>query len=259
MPWWLGVQLWGLEIPVVALCWAAAFIAFKGLPMVTAAPLCLLAAFAWLISPAILPCETRRMQQDSVRGGRMVIFQLLRMVVTLVAMWLLFYQVGRQFLSFAAIPLLVQGLGWLPVLRRWTWWRWLCLSAALALACAVPAAYLSILHMPLDVLQRPAAWHFGLLIFLCCLLRDSWQQEEAVARRRGLWVGAGLMLLMASCLVGAYSAPAHGRALYNTIAMTAALMLLSVHLRPRLRQGALFALGWFSLAVPPLLAILLFC
>ncbi len=256
-PWWLRIQLWGLDAPVTALCWAAAYVAFMELPMVQPESLLLLAAFAWLANTMQLP-HGALMQLEGDSRRFFAAKSLLKLLVALLACAMLLGSVGRIFIAFAAIPFVMQALGHMPLLGRISGWRAGFLSVAFALACPVPAFYSSVTLHPLNLLFFAPAWYLAILIYLHYLVHSCWLLDERAARRRSALASLGVVLLIVSCLLGAAEADTFERPLYLTLALAAAALELLVVLRTRLGEDSLFACDWLTTALPPVLGILLF-
>ncbi len=259
-PWWLIVQLWGLDAPAAALCWGLAFARLSGIPMITSGPLLLLAAAVWLVTIASRLYGAARQRGWYTRFYRshLAPMALLLLAVAAATLWMLFFHVGRILLLYTYKPLILLILGFLPYFDHTKALRGFFLSSAFALACAVPAAFFSMLMSPLELWTYAPVWYLAILIFLFYLVRCSWQMEEAEARKRGLIVSVGLVPLFLFCLLSAGTAPAFERPLCLTIAMGAACLELLVRLRPNLSQDALFSIGWLTMALPPLLGVVIF-
>ncbi len=260
-PWWLTIQLWGLDAPVAALCWGLAFATLMDIPMITSGPLLLLAASVWLITIATrLDRAVRRNQGWYMRFYRsnLVPMALLTVSVAAASLWMLFFHVGQILILYTYKPFLLLLLGSLPWLNHVEPLRGFFLSVAFALACAAPAAFFSVLVSPSELWNFAPVWYLAILIFLYYLVRTSWHMEEDAARKRGLIVSVGLVLLFLFCLLSAGSAPSIERSLCLTIAIGAACLELLVRLRPRLSQDALFSLGWLAMTLPPVLGLLIF-
>ncbi len=255
------MQLWGLDAPVAAFCWALAYASFMDIPMITGGPLLLLASTVWLIT-----ISTRLYRAVKRRNGWYLLFYqnnlaplvLLTLAVAAATVWMLFFHVGQLLIYYAWKPLLYTMVGFLPFVNRADSTRGFFHAMAFAWASAVPAAFFSVLVSPHDLWLFAPTWYLTILMFLYYLVRGSWQMEEDAARKRGLFVSVGLIPLFFFCLLSAGTAPAFERSLCLTIAIGAACLELLVRMRPRLSQDALFALGWLSMAVPPLLGMLLF-
>ncbi len=255
------MQLWGLDAPLAALCWGLAYATLMDIPMITSGPLLLLAASVWLITIVSRLYRSVRLQ----RGWYLLFYRsnfapmgLLTFSVAAATLWMLFFHVGQLLLLYAYKPLALLALGMLPWFERVQPLRGLLFSMAFATACAVPAAFYSVIVSPHELWLFAPTWYLAILIFLYYLVRSSWQMEEDAARKRGLVVSVGLVPLFLFCLLSAGTAPPYERALCLTIAIGAACLELLVRLRPQLSQDALFSLGWLSMALPPVLGVLIF-
>ncbi len=259
-PWWLTIQLWGLDAPVAAFCWGLAYAHLMDIPMITGAPLLLLAA-VWLVTIAtrLYRAVTRRRGWYTLfYRSNLVPMAALMLAVAAATLWMLFFYVGQILLLYTYKPLMLTVLGLLPYFSHAKALRGFFLSLAFALSCAAPAAFFSVLITPSDLWGFAPTWYLAILMFCYYLVRASWQMEEDTARRRGLVVSVGLMLLFLFCLLSAGSAPSFERSLCLTIAIAVACLEMLVRLRPRLSQDALFSLGWLTMALPPVLGMLIF-
>ncbi len=255
------MQLWGLDAPVAAFCWAMAYAALQDIPMITSAPLLLLTAAVWLFTIAsrlFRAVVQRRGWYVIFYRSHMALFTLLVLAVAAATLWMLFYYVGQILLLYAFIPFVVLVLGYLPLIRRVEGLRGIFHASAFALACSVPAVFYSVFVSPLQLISCSPTWYLAILMFLYYLLRSSWLMAEDAARRRGLLVSVVLGLLFLFCLLSAASAPSFERSFCLTVATGAACLELLVRLRPRLSQDALFSVGWLSMALPPVLGVVLF-
>ncbi len=260
-PWWLTIQLWGLDAPVAALCWGLAYATLMDIPMITSGPLLLLAASVWLFTIAsrlYRAIRTRYGWYLRFYRSHLAPMALLILAVAAASLWMLFFHVGQILILYAYKPFIMMVLAMLPYFNHVEALRGFFLSAAFALACAVPAAFFSVLVSPSDLWGFAPTWYLAILVFLYYLVRTSWHMEEEDARKRGLLVSMGLGLLFFFCLLSANTAPAFERSFCLTIAIAAACLELLVRLRHRLSQDALFALGWLTMALPPLLGIVIF-
>ena len=259
-PWWLTMQLWGLDAPVAALCWALAYAALLDMPMITSGPLLLLTASVWLFT-----IGTRLYRAVVARRGWYILFYrshlapltLLILCVSAATLWMLFYYVGQILLLYALAPMAMLALS--RLVRMVEVLRGLCYATAFALACSVPSGFYSVLVSPFDLFLFGPTWYLALLMLLYYLLRGSWQLEEDAARLRGIMVSVGLVVLFLGSLFSARNAPIYERPLYLTLAIAVACLEVLVRLRPHLSHDALFSIGWLAMALPPLLGILLFC
>ncbi len=260
-PWWLTIQLWGLDAPVAALCWGMAYAVLMDIPMMTSGPLLLLATSVWLITMA-----SRLYRAVTQKQGWHILFYrnnlvpvvMLSVSVAAATLWMAFFHVGKLLFIYTYKPVLLLVLAMVPYLSHAKVLRGFFLSLAFALACAAPAAFFSVSVTPKDVWGFAPTWYLAILIFLYYLVRTSWHMEEDDARKRGLIVSAGLVPLFLLCILSAGSAPSFERSICLTIVMGAACLEALVRLRPRLSQDALYALGWLTMALPPVLGMLIF-
>ncbi len=255
------MQLWGLDAPLAALCWGLVYAHLLDIPMITSAPLLLLVASVWLFTIAsrlFRAVVQRRSWYVLFYRSHLAPMSMLILCVSAATLWMLFYYVGQILLDYAVIPFVVLVLGYMPLIRRVGGLRGLFQSAAFALACSVPAAFYSVLVTPVQVITFTPTWYLAILMFLYYLLRSSWLMDESAARKRGMVVSLGLVLLFVFCLMSAWAAPAFEHSFFLTIAIAVACLELLVRLRTNLSQDALFSLGWLAMALPPLLGLLIF-
>ncbi len=255
------MQLWGLDAPVAAFFWGLAYATYMDIPMITSGPLLLLTVAVWLLT-----ISARLFRAVKLRRGWYVQFYrsnlapllLLTLSVAAATLWMLFFRVGQILLLYAIKPIFLVFLGFLPYINRVEGVRGFLHATAFALACAVPASFFSVLTVPGQLWFSAPTWYLAILVFLYYLLRSSWQMDETSARKRGLLVSVGVAFLFAFCLLTASSAPEFERSLCYTIAIAAACLELLVRLRTRLTEDALFAIGWLTIALPPVLGMLIF-
>ncbi len=253
------MQLWGLDAPVAALCWGYAYAALLDIPMITTAPLLLLSSAVWLFTISKrLYCAIvlRRGWYVLFYRSHVALFSLLTLCVCAATVWMLFYYVGQILLMYVLPPMALLILS--RLVQKNEVLRGFCYAAAFAFSCSVPAGFYSVIALPSDLLAFRPTWYLALLMLLYYLLRGSWQLDEGTARRHGILVSIGLMVLFLSCLFGAWNAPAYERPLYLTLAIAVACLEFLVRLRPHLSHDALFSVGWLAMALPPLLGIFLF-
>ncbi len=255
------MQLWGLDAPVAAFCWGLAYATLMDIPMITSGPLLLLTASVWLVNIAsrlYRAVVQRKGWYVQFYRGHLAPMLLLTVSVAASILWMLFFHVGQLLLLYAYKPFLLLLLGILPWFSHVESLRGFFLATAFALACAVPAAFFSVLITPSDLWGFAPTWYLAILMSLYYLVRGSWRMAEDAARRRGLLVSVGLVPLFFFCMLSAGTAASFERSLCLTIAVGAACLELLVRLRPRLSQDALFSLGWLSMALPPVLGMLIF-
>ncbi len=267
-PWWLGLYLWGLDAPLFALAWGFGIALSMEIVMIAREPLMLLFALVWFFTLASRFCSAallRRGAYVDFYRSRAITMLLQLLIVLAASLWMLLCNVGSVMLNYAIAPLLILLAGHLPLIARVPLLRGLSQSAALALACAIPACYLSVVATPVGMLARPSesSWNMlMLLLFLFFILRLRWQG----AGRQSAGTGGvsprsfRLVMLIVSgvCLARlVYSAPTTERpgALICTVGMAVLWLLLC--LSSRCRRDALCALAWPLMALPPLLLLVL--
>ncbi len=268
-PWWLTLQLWGLDAPLAALAWGLAFATYMDILMMTEGPLLLLTSSVWLFTIGSRLCSAallRRGWYVEFYRGHLAPMALLTLCVLAATLWMLFYYVGQIVLSYALAPTLILVLVQLPGIRRLPLIGGLGQSAAFALACAIPACFFSVIITPVDMLFESVQTGWGgllLLMFLYYILRASWQQGEGanalaggVSRRAYLLVLAffSVMFMLRAC----DAANPLQDPFDLTFAMAMACLWVLVRLRTYVSRDALFALGWPVMALPPLLGILIY-
>ncbi len=260
-PWWLTMQLWGLDVPVAAFCWGLSFAILLGIPMIIGAPLLLLVSAAWCITLGSRLYNAVRQNRGwcvHFYRSHVKLLSLLTLALAASTVWILLFHVGQVIFAFAYKPLALSFLGFLPYAGWARNLRRLFHAMAFAQACALPAAYCCMDVMPRELWIFLPIWFLAVLMYLYYLVRSSWEMEEADARRRSAFVSVGLMLLVLTCLLGAATAPFYERPLCFTVATGAVFLGLLVLLRPRLSETSLFSFGWLTMALPPVLGMFLF-
>ncbi len=259
-PWWLLMQLWGLDAPVAAFGWGLAYTKLLHIPMIMPEPLLLLALVVWFVTLAM-----RLYRAVGLRRGWYVQYYqrhlrfltLLILAVAAVTLWMLLFAVGQILITYAFFPLLLILLGYMPILSRSKAYKGGCHAYSLAVACSVPAAVFCMNVSFPDLFTFTPTWHLAFLLFLYYIARSSWMQAEHTARRHDTFVNLGLFVLFASCMLNVFTSPIFECPFYITTALGTVLLAVLVRLRPHLYQEQLFAISWLAMALPPLLGILL--
>ncbi len=258
-PWWLMIQLWGLDAPLAALCWGGACAELLEIPVLAPEMLLLLAFAVWFITLSIRLCRAlvlRRGWYVQYYRSHTALFSIFIICAALVTLWLLLCAVGHIVFLYAVFPLMMLLLGYMPFLSRSKVYRGLCHASSFALACMVPATVFGITVSPWEMLTFSPTWYLTFLMFLYYIARSSWMQAEDAARRQDTFVNVGSFALIACCLLNMVEAPALERPLFIALALGAASLELLVRLRPRLSQDELFAFSWLAMALPPVVGLL---
>ena len=256
----LFLQLWGLDTPITALCWAVACAALLQITMVTEGPMLLVAAGVWCwvmggrLAAAI---KSPTAWQAAFYRSHMVLVILLLFSVGMAALWMLFFEVGRHVLDYAIIPGLILFLAQLCRGSALQQTGNLLRSIAFAMFCALPAFYFSFSLSPLHMVTTAPVWYLGMLFFLWERERETLRTQAADARTNLFNVGA-LIALLAAALISSVTAPMFERTLCITIAIGAGCLQGFARLTPFLPQPSALAISWFTMALPALLGILLY-
>lgn len=263
-PWWLLVQLWGLDVLLAASLWGVAIAAIMQVVVVDEGPVLLLGVAAWMMALLI-----RLAGAVSGEGWYPLYYRshfALMLVVTLsvvmAALWLLFFYVGQSMigeLGRVTFPLLLVFL--LPLLGRIGLSRLtlhmcgdLVAGVVFAAACVVPARYLC---MGLDPAPAAPLWYFSVLMGLFFMMRRVWRLRASDGTVE-LFVTGGLLLVMLAALATSIQAPFYERSFCVMVAMGCAGLQILIRLRRWLSADALFAIGWLVMALPPVLCMLMF-
>ena len=256
----LFLQLWGLDTPITALCWAMAYAALLQITMVSVGPMLLVAAGTWCW---VMGCRLgaaikspTAWQADFYRS-HIVLLMVLLFSVCMATLWMLFFEVGRHVLDYALIPALFLFLGhWCKasILRQT---GVLLRSIAFAMFCALPAFYFSFSLSPLHMVTTAPVWYMGILFFLWERERESLRNQASDTRTDLFNVGA-LIVLLVSTLIACVTSPMFERTLCITIAIGAGCLQGFARIAQLLPAPLALAISWFTMALPALLGIILY-
>lgn len=257
---WLLLQLWGLDTPLTAICWSVAIAALMQIPMITPAPMLVVAGGVWctVMLQRLLSAIFRQdsWQADFYRGHLPVILVLL-FAVGMATMWMLFFYVGQNLLSYTLLPLflLVTGEGmagsWFEQFGKLT------KALAFAMVCAMPAFYFCFTLTPYHVLVTAPVWYLGILFFLMAGERE--RLRSGVRNPQSVVVNTlTLIMLLAVTLISGATAPIFERTLCITIAIGAGCLQGFSRLTQFLPRHTALALSWLAMALPAVLGIILY-
>lgn len=257
---WLQLQLWGLDTPLTALCWSVACAALMQITMITPGPMLVVAGGVWCaVMLQRLLCAIRKPDswQASFYREHLPLLLLLLFAVGMSSLWMLFFYVGRNLLSYAALPLGLLGVSLAFSGARLGQFRLLFKAIAFAMACAVPAFYFCFTLNPLNLLTTGPVWYLGILFYLMARERGNLRSGSRDPQSTVVSTLTLLMLLTAT-LISSVTAPMFERTLCITIAIGAGclqgfsrlVLLMPAHLG--------LALSWLSMALPAVLGIILY-
>lgn len=257
---WLLLQLWGLDTPATALCWAVACAALMQITMITAGPMLLVAAGVWcgLMSCRLVAAiRSPEAWQAAFYRSHLAMLVVLLFSVGMATLWMLFFQVGRSVLDYAIIPtgfLLLARLCRAAALQQT---RLLLQSLAFAMFCALPAFYFSFTLTPLHMVTTAPVWYMGLLFYLWARERQAIREGRSDAAPAFFNVAA-LIVLLISALIASVTAPMFERTLCITVAIGTGCLQGFSRMVPRLPAAVALSLSWLTMALPALLGIILY-
>ena len=257
---WLLLQLWGLDIPAIALCWAVACAALMQITMITAGPMLLVAAGVWCVvmgSRLVAAIKSPEAWQAAFYRSHMALLVVLLAGVGMATLWMLFFQVGRSVLNYAFFPTTLLALAQLcraSVLRQT---KMLLQSVSFAMFCALPAFYFSFTQGPLHMVTTAPMWYLGLLFYLWARERADLQEAPADAPHSVFNVVA-LIALLISALIASVTTPMFERTLCITVAIGAGCLQGFSRLIPRMPAAVDLSLSWLTMALPAMLGIILY-
>ena len=263
-PWWLLLQLWGLDVLLAASLWGVAIAAFMQVVVVDEGPVLLLGVAAWMVALLVRLAGAVSDEGWYPRYYRshFALMLVVTLSVVMAALWLLFFYVGQSMigeLGRVAFPMVLVFL--LPVLERIGLSRAslrmcgdLVSGLVFAAACVVPARYLC---MGLDPGPAAPLWYFSVLMGLFFMMRRAWRSRAGDGAAE-LFVTVGLLLVMIAALATSIRAPFYERSFCVMVAMGCAALQILIRLRRSLSADALFAIGWLVMARPPVLCMVMF-
>ena len=257
---WQLAQLWGLDIPAVALCWALFFTRILKITTVTTGPLLVIAGSAWcsiMAARLIRSILTPDSRHALFYRSHLALIVILVFAVGMATVWMLLYYVGVSLLHYAlfpaglllaALPLSGSVLSELKLLLQ---------SMALALLCAVPAFYFSFTLSPLSMLFTPPVLYLGILFYLV-----SREQLRLQANRRQdfysvICTVVLLVLLITAAQSGTHT-PQYIKQMSITVAIGAGCLQGFSRLSRRLPEGVAQGICWIVMTLPAALGILLY-
>ncbi len=256
----LLMQLWGLDTPITALCWAVACAALMQITMITAAPMLLVAAGVWC---AVIVVRLRNAWasptawQAGFYRRNMALLLVLLLSVGMAALWILLFQVGRSILGYLPFPVCFYYTGLLCRSAHLKQLRLLLHALAFAMVCTLPAFYFSFSLSPLDIFTTGPVWYMGILFYLMArererLRNNSQDAAEAVVNT------VGLIMLLVVCLLSSVTAPMFERTLCITLAIGAGCLQGFTRISSQLSQNQALALSWLSMALPAVLGTIIY-
>ncbi|MBE6416153.1 MAG: hypothetical protein E7032_06425 [Akkermansiaceae bacterium] len=258
---WLQLQLWGLDTPITALCWAIACAALMQITMITAGPLLLVAGGVWcMVMLMRLKAAITRpgSWHAAFYRGHLPLILVLLVAVGLSTLWMMFFYVGRNIFTYAFFPCSIFLASRLMIDNAWFKEVKLLMQAtAFAMFCAIPAFYFSFTLSPLHMLTTGPVWYLGILFYLMARERERLRTRERNAQSV-IITTVTLILLLAATLVSSVTAPMFERTLCVTIAIGAGCLQGFARIANLLPGNAALALSWLAMALPAVLGIMLY-
>ncbi|MBQ6941328.1 MAG: hypothetical protein IJN23_02055 [Akkermansia sp.] len=257
---WLQLQLWGLDTPITALCWAIACAALMQITMITAGPLLLVAGGVWCMV-MLQRLYSAIVQQNGWQAGfyreHLPVILLLLFAVGMATLWMSFFYVGQTLFHYAILP------GFLFALSRAlprAWFaqvRLLLQAIAFAMFCCIPAFYFSFTLSPLHMLTTGPVWYLGMLFFLMARERERLRNQNYEPQEMVVTT-LTLILLLGATLISSVTAPMFERTLCVTIAIGAGCLQGFARISHLLPGNLALALSWLTMALPAALGIILY-
>lgn len=257
---WLLLQLWGLDTPITAICWAVACAALLQITMMTAGPLLLVASGVWCVSMWVRISDALKSDdawQAPFYRSNLALLSVLLLATGLATTYMLFFYVGRAVLDYCFLPaglFLGSRLCSHPSLQAF---RQLLQALGFAMVCAMPAFYFSFTLTPLHMLVTGPVWYLGLLFYLTARERRRLKTGESHAHDAVLNT-ITLLLLLTISLLSSMTAPMFERTLCVTIAIGAGCLQGFCRLNHLVSPQRALALSWLTMALPAVLGIILY-
>lgn len=257
---WLLLQLWGLDTPITALSWAIAIAALMQITMITPGPLLLVAGGVWCMVMLLRLRDAAARQnawQAAFYRGNIPLILVLLFAVGMATIWMGFFYVGKNILSYAALPAFLLGCSRILMGARLAQLRLLMQALAFAMFCAVPAFYFSFTLSPLHMLTTGPVWYLGILFYL--MARERERIRNGNQESQGIIITTiTLILLLAASLIASVTAPMFERTLCITIAIGAGCLQGFARVSHFLPPDVALALSWLAMATPAVLGIVLY-
>ncbi len=252
------MQLWGLDVPVIVLCWSVACAALLQITMITAGPMLLVTAGTWwglMYTRLRTAWRSEKSWQAQFYREHLALIACLMTAVALAVLWTLYFHVGISLVYYLAVPLLLFAVSQFFISPGFTQLRLLLQGLALGMACATPAFYysfsLSIVHMA----TTGPVWYLGILFYLLLSERNRLSSEASGSIVLNTLV---LLALLTVTLVSSVTAPHFERTLCITIAIGAGCLQGFLRLSARTSPQKALGFSWLSLVLPALLGIYLY-
>lgn len=258
---WLQLQLWGLDTPITALCWAVAYAALMQITMITAGPLLLVAGGVWCMV-MLMRLQTAITRSDSWHAdfyrGHLPLILIMLVAVGMATLWMMFFYVGRNIFTYALFPCSMFLASRLMTSNAWFKEVKLLMQAtSFAMFCAIPAFYFSFTLNPFHMLTIGPVWYLGILFYLMARERERIRSGERNAQSV-IVTTLTLTLLLAVTLISSVTAPMFERTLCITIAVGAGCLQGFARMTNLLPGNVALALSWLAMALPAVLGIMLY-
>lgn len=251
-------QYWGLDTPVLALCWAAACTDLLQITAITPVPYLMVFCLVWGIGIINQLTKTRKSSenQHSVFYRKHGILICILLVATSIFnLWALLAGTGASILTFVALPLFILVFSFLLPSCWFHQLQQLLRSIALAFLCSAPAFYFSFsLSLARQVSTTPLIY-LGLLFFLHARTKDR-LRTNAPRSQSYLLNWLLFILILLPTLTTNAAAPAYERQFTILIACAAAADMLYSYLSIRLPRKHALTWSWVPMTLPALLQVI---
>lgn len=257
---WLQLQLWGMDTPITALCWAIAFAALMQITMITAGPLLLVAGGVWcmvMLQRLYAAIVQQNGWQATFYRGHLPVILVLLFAVGMATLWMSFFYVGQNIFHYALLPGFMFILSCMMQHQRLAQVRLLLQAIAFAMFCSIPAFYFSFTLSPLHMLTTGPVWYLGILFFLMARERARLRNQKSESQEMVVTT-LTLILLLGATLISSVTAPMFERTLCVTIAIGAGCLQGFARISHLLPGNQALALSWLTMALPALLGIILY-
>lgn len=257
---YLQLQLWGLDTPITALCWATACAALMQITIITPGPMLLVAGGVWcmvMLLRLLSAISNENAWQAAFYRGHLPLIMLLLFAVGMATLWMTFFYVGRSILGYVLLPAFVLVVSRIMAGSMLAQVRLLMQAIAFAMFCAIPAFYFSFSLTPIHMLTTGPVWYLGLLFYLMAREREHLRSQRESSSSTVVTTITLIMLLIVALVSGA-TAPPFERTLCITIAIGAGCLQGFSRVSHLVPANVALALSWLAMALPAVLGVLLY-
>lgn len=260
-PWWAIAQLWGLEAPIAALCWALAFSKILWITQVPLAVYFFLFVAVWVLSMLLRMARVFSKTTTAMNDWRAPFYRdhfIPLSCVTLAMMaagvWIALFQVGVGLLGYCSLPFMFGCLYFLSGAFTHTLVkniRPLFGALSFAFGCLVPPWFYTISRGWDEFLVYRPCYSLAILLYLYFQFRKYWMQRRLEKRDASSDLALNILLLayLIYTLVVASFVRGQEQYFYYALAVGSGGLQLMDRFRSRLSDEALHSLSWAGLAL----------